>query len=247
MNAVSLTNAAPVSRLEGKLRVGGVTSFSATDYPGKLSAVVFCQGCPWRCRYCHNPHLLPRRGADDTAWTDVLAFLGRRRRLLDAVVFSGGEPTLQAGLPAAMRDVKALGFLVGLHTAGIAPPRLAQVLPLLDWVGMDVKAPFDRYDEITGIAGSGACALASARLILASGVSHEFRTTVHRALLSREELAGLARTVAALGARRYALQEFRADGCRAPDLAAAAAGYHFDESLTSDLRPIFETLTVRPA
>jgi len=246
MNAVSSKNAAPVSRPEGKLRVGGLTSFSATDYPGKLSAVVFCQGCPWHCRYCHNPHLLPRRGADEIAWTDVLAFLERRRGLLDAVVFSGGEPTLQARLAAAMRDVKALGFRIGLHTAGTVPRRLAQVLPLLDWVGMDVKAPFGRYDEITGVAGSGARALASARLILESGVDHEFRTTVHRALLSREELVELALTLAAYGARRYALQEFRADGCRSPAFAAAT-GDHLDASLASELRPNFETLTVRRA
>src|SRR3954470_21541171 len=97
-----------------ELRIGGFVPFSGIDYPHHLSAVVFCQGCPWRCGYCHNAHLQPARGESERTWDDVLAFLGRRRSLLDAVVFSGGEPTLQAGLGAAMQDVKAMGYKVGL-------------------------------------------------------------------------------------------------------------------------------------
>ena len=158
------------------LTLGGLTRLSASDYPGKLAAVVFCQGCAWRCGYCHNAHLQPRRGREEIAWSDVLAFLQRRRGLLDAVVFSGGEPTLQAGLAPAMREVKALGFLVGLHTAGIVPRRLAEVLPLVDWVGMDVKAPFDRHERVTGVRGSARRARASRALVLASGVACEFHT-----------------------------------------------------------------------
>ena len=88
------------------LRVGGLTRLSASDYPGKLAAVVFCQGCAWRCSYCHNRGLLPFRKSPfpgEIAWAEVLAFLEKRRGLLDAVVFSGGEPTMQPGLAAAMR------------------------------------------------------------------------------------------------------------------------------------------------
>ena len=85
------------------LRIGGLTPLSSVDYPDHLSAVLFCQGCPWRCRYCHNPHLLPPRGRGEIEWRDALDFLERRRGLLDAVVFSGGEPTLHPGLADAMR------------------------------------------------------------------------------------------------------------------------------------------------
>ena len=155
------------------LRVGGLTRLSASDYPGKLAAVVFCQGCAWRCGYCHNPELQPARGAHEIPWREVVAFLGRRRGLLDAVVFSGGEPTQQRGLAAAMREVKAMGFLVGLHTAGIVPRRLAEVLPLVDWVAMDAKAAFARHERVTRAAGSGARARLSAGLIRASGVAFE--------------------------------------------------------------------------
>ncbi len=187
--------------------------------------MVYCQGCPWRCCYCHNPHLLPSEPGG-IAWSEVLDFLRRRRGLLDAVVFSGGEPTAQAGLARAMREAKALGYRIGLHSAGIYPRRFAQVLPLVDWVGFDAKAPFDAtYAHITGVRSSAEAALASARLLLASGVDCEFRTTWHAGFLSAAEIERLTRTLAGLGVRRYALQEFRASGGLAfrPEGSAAAA------------------------
>jgi pyruvate formate lyase activating enzyme len=192
-----------------KLIIGGFVPFTATDYPGKLAAVVFCQGCPWRCGYCHNKHLLPARGATELRWEDILSFLDNRRGLLDAVVFSGGEPTLHAGLAEAMRDVKALGFEVGLHTAGIYPSRLAEVLPLVDWVGLDVKAPFDDYERVTGVAGSGRRARKSAELLIATGVAHELRTTVDTSRLDDEDMAQLRAEVTRLGTTRYVLQQCR--------------------------------------
>jgi len=188
--------------------------------------VVYCQGCPWRCGYCHNPHLLPGRTAGGIAWSAVLEFLRRRRGLLDAVVFSGGEPTAQPGLARAMRAAKALGYRIGLHSAGIYPRRFAEVLPLVDWVGFDAKAPFDAaYERITGVRASGEAALESARALLASGVECEFRTTWHAGFLSSAELDRLTRTLAGLGVRRYALQEFRATGGVAfrPEESAVAA------------------------
>lgn len=158
------------------LRVGGLTALSASDYPEKLAAVVFCQGCAWRCTYCHNPHLLPMNGLGAMTWGDVKGFLERRRGLLDAVVFSGGEPTLQRSLKEAMQEVKTMGYLVGLHTAGIVPRRLREVLPLVDWVAMDVKAPFPEHEGITRTAGSGKRARESMDLIRASGVAYRFHT-----------------------------------------------------------------------
>ena len=178
--------------------------------------MVYCQGCPWRCSYCHNPHLQSGAAAAEIVWNEVLDFLGRRRGLLDAVVFSGGEPTAQPGLARAMRAARVMGYRIGLHSAGIYPRRFAEVLPLVDWVGFDAKAPFDSvYERITGVRGSGAAALESAQALLASGVDCEFRTTWHAGFLSAAELERLAQTLADLGVRRYALQEFRACGCLA--------------------------------
>ncbi|AJY68350.1 ribonucleoside-triphosphate reductase [Geobacter sulfurreducens] len=160
------------------LEIGGLLPFTTINYPGKLSAVIFCQGCPWRCGYCHNRHLIPTMSGAAIPWLEIVALLRSRCGLLDAVVFSGGEPTMQAGLPDAMRAVRGMGFKVGLHTAGSYPERLHECLSYLDWVGMDLKAPFEEYEQITGIPGSGEAARQSAELLRQSSVSHQFRTTV---------------------------------------------------------------------
>lgn len=203
---------------EGKppLRIGGFIPFTTTDYPGCLAAVVFCQGCPWRCAYCHNPHLLPADGPESHAWSDISAFLAKRRGLLDAVVFSGGEPSLQGGLMGAMREVKEMGFKVGLHSAGMYPERLARVLPLVDWIGLDVKAPRAAYARITGVAGSGEAVFESLGRVLAAGVAHELRCTWHPDLLSDGDLEQLGRELEAMGARSLVLQEYRVEGCARP-------------------------------
>ena len=232
--------------IDGALRVGGFTPLSLSDWPGQLAAVVFCQGCPWRCGYCHNPHLIPPRAATSLEWNDVLAFLERRRGLLDAVVFSGGEPTLQPGITRALKQVKALGFKLGLHTAGAYPRRLAELLPAVDWVAMDIKASFADYAATTGVAESGTPALESVRLILASGVTHEFRTTVHPDLLPAAHLAALAGSLAQLGVRHYALQEFRPQGCASHKLNAAGTAPFLNEAMLSGaIAPLFDSFCVR--
>ncbi|CAM5342896.1 7-carboxy-7-deazaguanine synthase [Thauera mechernichensis] len=191
------------------LRVGGLTPLTTIDFPGRLAAVVFCQGCPWRCGYCHNPQLIPPDSPSPVPWDEVLAFLHRRRGLLDGVVFSGGEPTLQTGLSGALRAVRAMGFETALHTAGMYPARLAAVLPLLDWVGLDIKAPAERYDAITATPGSGERMAQSLDLLLASGVDHECRTTWHESLFPRGELDRLGSDLVRRGVRRWQVQECR--------------------------------------
>lgn len=181
------------------LNVGGLTRCTTIDYPGELAAVLFCRGCPWRCRYCHNRHLLDAGKPASMAWDDVIRFLENRRGLLDAVVFSGGEPTMQAALPEAVLAVRQMGFKVGLHTAAPFPQRLLDLLPRLGWVGMDIKAPFEQYDVITGIPGSGAAARTSAELLRRSGVPRQFRTTLDPWLLEEGRIESLQRTVAAWG------------------------------------------------
>ena len=204
------------------LQVGGFVPFSTVDYPGHLAAVVFCQGCVWRCRYCHNPHLQPFDGGC-WSWDNVLSLLAQRRNFLEAVVFSGGEPTAQACLPAAMCAVKDLGFKIGLHTAGIFPDLLAAVLPLVNWVGLDVKAPFDeRYDRITQRKCSFEAPAEALRLLLASGVSYELRTTVHPELLSPVDLAEISSSLESLGASPTKIQPFRPEGCTDPLLVTDA-------------------------
>ncbi|WP_288128667.1 anaerobic ribonucleoside-triphosphate reductase activating protein [Thiomonas sp.] len=189
-----------------------MTALTSIDFPGRLAAVIFCQGCPWRCGYCHNPHLLDAGAAAGMHWSAVMAFLARRRGLLDGVVFSGGEPTLQAALPEAMQQVRSLGFAVALHTAGMYPERFAEALHLADWVGFDVKAPWDRYDAVTGVPGSGERVRASLDRLLADDVPFECRTTWHPGLFDETELLAMGKALAGRGVRHWAVQACRLPG-----------------------------------
>ncbi len=176
-------------RAEGAaaLRIGGLQRFTSIDYPGALAAVVFVQGCAWRCVYCHNPQLQGRQPAPGIPhWAEVHDWLRTRRGLLDAVVFSGGEPTLDPALPAALDAVRALGFRT------------------LDWVGLDIKAPLHdggaQHDRITGVHGAAGAVARSLALLLQSGMAVQLRTTVHPQWISAEELQTLRQELARGGA-----------------------------------------------
>lgn len=207
------------------LEIGGFTPLSTTDWPGQLAAVVFVQGCPWRCHYCHNVDLQPRGLGRPDGWTLALSTLRRRQGLLDGVVFSGGEPTLDPGLPDAIRAVRGLGFRVGLHTAGVYPDRLQEVLPLLDWVGFDLKTCFSAYERVTAIPRSGLPAWRSLQALLQAreqgGLSLELRTTWHPALHDDEHMMTLAADLSRLGVSDWVVQLFRPSQAGHATLAAS--------------------------
>lgn len=209
------------------LAIAGLVPTSTVDWPGRIVATAFLQGCPWRCTYCHNAAILDPRTPGVVPWARVRALLERRAGLLDGVVFSGGEPTRQVALLDAVREVRAAGFAVGLHTGGAYPKRLAALLPHLDWVGLDVKAPAHLYRAITRTGGpttSAVQAFASLRQVLDSGVPVQVRTTVDPTVLTAEDVAGLTATLEGLGVRDHVLQRVRPDGTTDEYRAALAAG-----------------------
>jgi pyruvate-formate lyase-activating enzyme len=124
---------------------------------------------------------------------------------------------------------------------------LQAVLPLLDWIGLDIKAPFDRYERITGVADSGRSARASAEAVLEAGIRHEFRTTVHQSLLSENDIEELAQTLAGMGVHNYALQAFRAQGCKNKDLNALSGAGALSDDLVRRVSALFPNFTLRNA
>lgn len=194
------------------LRIAGLTPFTTIDFPGKLSAVAFVQGCPWQCVYCQNAWM-QSRAFDPTlahsSWEELEALLKRRQGLLDAVVFSGGEPCLDPALPAAIEAARALGFEVGLHTGGSYPARLKAVLPMVNWVGLDVKAvPEDETHWMNVVRVPGAHHKWSESLdaLLASGIPFECRSTVHPDYFSEEQIVATGKALATRGVTTYVLQ-----------------------------------------
>ena len=176
----------------------------------------------------------------------ILQFLDSRKGHLDGIVFSGGEPTIHERLPVWMKAVKDMGFEIGLHTGGMVPERLEQVLSSCDWVGLDIKAPFSSYEKVTQAAESGDMARRSAEWVLASGVAYEFRTTFHPAVLSEGDVLEIACELAHMGCKRYALQMFHPDHCVDKELretAASVAG--ISSNLRQNLKSLFPDFLIR--
>lgn len=174
--------------------IGGLQPCSLSDFPGQVAAVIFCQGCNFRCPFCHNGALLPEQERGRLEVDQVLTFLAQRRRQLGGVVVSGGEPCLQRDLPEFIRDVRALGLRVKLDTNGSRPAMLAELLAadLLDYLAMDIKAPMDKYAMLAGKAVDEAALRQSMLLIQQSGVAHHFRTTEVKGLLAKVDMAAIA-------------------------------------------------------
>lgn len=229
------------------LPIAGMTPFTTLDFPGHLAAVFYTQGCPWRCRYCYNWHLWSFEPQDQRIpWGDVRTFLRDRRGFLDGVVFSGGEPTVHAALPAAMKEVREMGFKVGLETNGMFPERLKDVIFFCDWVGMDIKAPFGHYGKVTLVEIEEAALRRSIDMILQSAAGYEFRTTFHPDLLSEKELLQMAKELSKIGVRHFALQAFRPEGCADEKLKQVVMPPGvISKTLQDSLRTLFDTFEVR--
>ncbi|MBQ8750491.1 MAG: anaerobic ribonucleoside-triphosphate reductase activating protein [Alphaproteobacteria bacterium] len=193
------------------IRIGGIEKFSIVDFPNKMASVVFMQGCPWKCPFCHNVQLQDVNAETNIVWHKFIDFLNTRKGILDAVVFSGGEPLVQKGLIDAIKDVKALRFEVGLHTGGYRPEFFSEVIEFVDWVGFDIKAPLeeDRYKIVTGGVGDVEKVKESLNILIESGKSFECRTTCDPRFLDIEDLYKIADTLKGLGVKEYYLQKYR--------------------------------------
>lgn len=154
---------------------------STVDWPGKLASVAFLQGCPWHCDFCFNQALIPMDTPGVVSPSTILSHLGKRKGILDGIVFSGGEPLRQSlALVPFMKQIKELGFQIGVHTEGAYPQGLVRVLPYIDWVGLDFKAMPDDYEQVTGVVNSFSKTELSLDLLITSGIDFEVRTTIYK-------------------------------------------------------------------
>lgn len=191
------------------MRIGGFKRFSVADYPGKHCAIVFTQGCNFRCSYCHNPELVDERSHEGLIpEEEVLSFLMTRKNKLDGVVVTGGEPTLQPDLSDFCSKIKKMGFLVKVDTNGSRPDVIEKLVEsdLVDYIAMDAKGPLRRYREITRSSVDTASIRETMGLIMNSGKAYEFRTTVVSSQLTEKDLIAIGKTIK--GASSYVLQPF---------------------------------------
>ena len=222
--------------------IGGVQRLSLSDFPGRIAAIVFTRGCNFKCPYCHNPELVdPALYGESVAQAEVLRFLEARRDVLQGLVVSGGEPTLHEDLPALLRAARDMGLATKLDTNGSLPARLEHVLTagLVDYIALDIKAPWHSYSRVAGLPVDPADIAASLRLVIESGVDHEIRTTYGRQFLAPAELQEIA--VMIQGCRRFALQGFRPSKSLDPNVLAGSSALPAE---LEEARRIFESAGV---
>lgn len=192
------------------MTVEGLQKLTLLDFPGHTACTVFLSGCNFRCPFCHNFELAAGPSAPLMDEEELLAFLQKRKGLLDGVAITGGEPLMRRELPELLRKIKALGYLVKLDTNGSFPTRLKEVVAqgLVDYVAMDIKNAPDRYGKTVGFEKLGLDPIKeSAAFLMTGAVEYEFRTTVVQQLHRPQDLAAIAEWLA--GAKRYYLQQFR--------------------------------------
>jgi pyruvate formate lyase activating enzyme len=192
------------------MQIRGWVKTSLIDYPGRIATVVFTSSCNFRCPYCQNSELvLHPESLPEIDPAEIFQLLTRRRGLIDGVVITGGEPTLQNGLQDFLQKVKELGLGAKLDTNGYRPQVLKDLWEreLLDYVAMDVKAAPAKYSLAAGVPVDWRRIEESVRLISSSGMEHEFRTTVVPGIVGPEDVEEMAKLIA--GAKKYILQQFR--------------------------------------
>ena len=188
------------------LAIKGLQKTSLIDYPGKVSCVVFVGGCNFRCPYCHNPDLVEKNSLPDLEEEEILGFLEKRKKWLDAVVISGGEPTLYPELIALVRKVKELGYLVKIDTNGTNPRLLNELMEIVDYVAMDIKASREGYEKVTKATVAIEKIEESVDILKNSSITYEFRTTVVPGLFDDKEAERIGDWLE--GANLYVLQQF---------------------------------------
>ena len=189
--------------------IGGFQKFSLIDYPGKISAIVFTQGCNFRCPYCHNPELVdPNRFGPLIPEEKIYSFLEKRKGMLDGVEITGGEPTLQPDLIQFIEKIKNMDYLIKLDTNGSNPGVIKELIESnrVDYIAMDIKAPLEKYKEVVKTEVDPLKIKRSIDIIRKSPIEHEFRTTIAKNLLTENDIISIARLIK--GEKLYVLQKF---------------------------------------
>lgn len=191
------------------MKIHGLQKMTLLDFPGRVACTVFLGGCDMRCPFCHNAELIDGSAEAIMDETELLAFLEKRRGLLDGVAFTGGEPTLRKELPDLFRRIKAMGYPIKLDTNGLHPDRLKALLDegLVDYVAMDIKNCPEKYAVTAGLETVDLDKIQQSIDLLKNGtVDYEFRTTVVDELHEAEDFEKIGAWIA--GARAYYLQAF---------------------------------------
>ncbi len=190
------------------MKILGHIKSSFIDYPGKVATVIFLGGCNFKCGYCHNPALVKNIGEEIPQQT-FINFLEKRKRFIDGVCISGGEPTLYDELYELAKKIKEAGYEIKLDTNGTNPKMIEKLIKdkLVDYVAMDIKGPQNRYEEITNVKVAYEEIQRSIKILKESEIDYEFRTTIHKEILAQTDMVVIAKHLT--GAKKFTIQNFK--------------------------------------
>ncbi len=228
------------------MKLGGLQKTSLIDYPDKICAIVWTVGCNFRCPFCYNPQLV-QGTAGKIAMDELFDFLRKRVDVLDAVSITGGEPLLHEDITEFIEQIKQLGYLVKVDTNGSFPTRLEQLLEagLVDYVAMDIKAPPEKYETLTGVPVDIATIQQSIDIIKDSAPGYEFRTTCIPTLLDKQDFTVIADWLKP--AKRYYIQQFKPMESLLENRFTGVQPYdnEYLNEIVADIRPYFTECAVR--
>lgn len=194
------------------MNIRGLYKTSLIDYPGKISAVIFTGGCNLRCGFCHNPDLvLNEKTLHEYTRDDITSFLKKRFPVIDALVITGGEPTLSPHIEEFCSDIKALGFSVKLDTNGFRPEKIERLIKkkLVDYAALDIKTSPEKYESATGVKSEFRKVLETLDILKNSGIDYEARTTCIPGIVTEDDIEKIGASVVHL--KKYYLQQFLPD------------------------------------
>ncbi len=186
----------------------GLQKTTLIDYPGHVAATFFVDKCNFRCPYCHNPRLVFETETNEITEEEALEFLEKRKKLIDGICVTGGEPTLHPGLKFFFQKAKGIGLKIKLDSNGTNPGFLKELIEegLVDFVAMDVKAPLEKYGKATGVKADTGAVKESIELLKKGKVDYEFRATVVPGIIELEDIPKMGKLVE--GAKKFVFQQF---------------------------------------
>lgn len=189
------------------MNIAGVQKVTLLDYPGKVACEIFTQGCNFECPFCQNSSLIPITNTGEFSEEEIFEYLNLRKNILDGVVITGGEPTVQKDLKGFIKKIKDLGLLVKLDTNGGNPKVLQELIDedLVDYVAMDIKNIFNKYNITAGKKINLDNIKKSIEILKASKIDYEFRTTIIKEMHSLDDIVSICKLV---GNSKYYLQNF---------------------------------------
>lgn len=191
------------------MKIGSLQKTSLIEFPGLISCIIFTQGCNFLCPYCHNPELvLPEKFEKTIPEEDIFDFLNKRKKYLEGVCITGGEPTIQKDILEFIEKIKKMGFKVKLDTNGSKPEIIEKLINerIIDYISMDLKGPLEKYKIITGVELEIEKILKSVELIKNSEIDYEFRTTIVKSQISIGDFEEIGKIIKSC--KKYFLQKF---------------------------------------